>query len=103
LKAPNILLAPDAAGVEHAWFIDLVGATRPIRLSARRRMRDLARLNASFLDVGCLSRADRLRFLLCYLNAGLNGRNNWKRWWRSIGELVERKVAKNHRRGRPLA
>lgn len=103
LKAPNILLAPDACGVEHAWFIDLVGAHRPIWLSPRRRMRDLARLNASFLDAGCLSRADRLRFLLCYLNAGLHGRKNWKGWWRGIGELVERKVAKNHRRGRPLA
>ena len=103
LKAANILLAPGPTGEEQAWFIDLVGAMRPFRLAERRRMRDLARLNASFLAPGCLSRSDRLRFLFCYLNAGLGGRKDWKNWWNGIGRFVERKVEKNRRRERPLA
>lgn len=103
LKAANILLAPDASGVERAWFIDLVGARRPLLLSRARRMRDLARLNASFLDHSSLSLTDRLRFLLCYLNSGLVGRAGWKDWWRGIRRQSLAKAAKNRARGRPLA
>jgi tRNA A-37 threonylcarbamoyl transferase component Bud32 len=103
LKAANILLAPDGQGEERAWFVDLVGAERPLWLSRRRRMRDLARLNASFLDLPCPSRADRLRFLLCYLNSALIGRADWKDWWRGIARATLEKAAKNRKRGRPLA
>jgi tRNA A-37 threonylcarbamoyl transferase component Bud32 len=103
LKAANILLAPDEIGTERAWFIDLVGAKRPLWLSQSRRMRDLTRLNASFLDAGSLSLTNRLRFLLCYLNAALVGRAGWKDWWRGIGRRSLEKAAKNRARGRPLA
>ncbi len=103
LKAANILLAPEDAGNERAWFIDLVGARRPLRLTSRRRVRNLARLNASFLESGCLSCSDRLRFLFCYLNAGLHGRREWKKWWIGVSQFVARKVEKNRKRGRPLA
>ena len=103
LKAPNILLAPSNDGVERAWFIDLVGASRPFWLTRRRRMRDLARLNASFIDRPGLSRTDRLRFLLCYLNSALIGRGDWKVWWTGIARATEGKMEKNRKRGRPLA
>ncbi len=102
LKAANILLAPDPNGIERAWFVDLVGAHRPPWLSKNRRMRNLARLNASFLDPTSLSRSDRLRFLFCYLNSAFVGRAGWKNWWRGIGRRTLEKVAKNRERGRLL-
>jgi hypothetical protein len=103
LKAPNILLAPSGDGIEQAWFIDLVGASRPLWLTRRRQIRDLARLNASFIDRPGLSRTDRLRFLLCYLNSALSGRGDWKVWWTGIARATEGKMEKNRKRGRPLA
>jgi tRNA A-37 threonylcarbamoyl transferase component Bud32 len=103
LKAANILLAPNSGGRESAWIIDLAGASRPIRLSRDRRAKDLARLNASFHDLPLLSRTDRLRFLRLYLNWNLHGRGDWKSWWKCVDAHTRRKVAKNRRRGRPLA
>jgi tRNA A-37 threonylcarbamoyl transferase component Bud32 len=103
LKAANILLAPSADGGESAWFIDLAGASRPIRLSRGRRAKDLARLNASFHDLPQLTRTDRLRFLRAYLRSNLHGRGDWKTWWKQIDARTRGKVAKNRRRGRPLA
>jgi tRNA A-37 threonylcarbamoyl transferase component Bud32 len=103
LKAANVLLAPDSSGRESARFIDLAGASRPIRLSRGRRAKDLTRLNASFHDLPQLSRTDRLRFLRAYLNWNVHGRGDWKTWWRCIVARTRGKVAKNRRRGRPLA
>src|SRR5262249_41941968 len=68
LKAPNILVSRpggDEAALSF-WLIDLVGVRCPGRLSWRRRVRDLARLNASFLESPALTRTDRLRFLRVY-------------------------------------
>jgi tRNA A-37 threonylcarbamoyl transferase component Bud32 len=96
LKAANVLLTAEAA-----WLIDLVGVTRP-RLSWRRRVQNLARLNASFLRLPTLTRADRLRFLRVYLQWGLFGRDRWKRWWRAVDEATQAKAAQNARRGRIL-
>jgi tRNA A-37 threonylcarbamoyl transferase component Bud32 len=98
LKAANVLVTPGPA----FWFIDLVGVTRHNRLSRRRRVRDLARLHASFLR-GSLTRTDKLRFLRVYLQLGLLGRERWKGWWRAVGEATQAKVARNLRSGRPLA
>jgi tRNA A-37 threonylcarbamoyl transferase component Bud32 len=97
LKAANVLLT-----AESAWLIDLVGVTRPRRLSWRRRVQNLARLNASFLRLPTLTRADRLRFLRVYLQWGLFGRDRWKRWWRAVDEATQAKAARNERRGRVL-
>lgn len=96
-KAANVLLTE-----ESPWLIDLVGVTRPRRLSWRRRVQNLARLNASFLRFPLLSRADRLRFLRVYLQWGLYGRDRWKRWWRAIDAATQAKIAQNERRGRVL-
>jgi hypothetical protein len=103
LKAANILLTSGIDGGESAWFIDLAGASRPIRLSRTRRAKDLTRLNASFHDLPQLSRTDRLRFLRAYLCWNLHGRGDWKVWWRCIDCRTRGKVAKNKKRGRPLA
>jgi tRNA A-37 threonylcarbamoyl transferase component Bud32 len=103
LKAPNVLMAgPDPLAAEPV-LIDLVGveAGRPVPEAVR--VRDLARLNASFLGSHRVSRTDRLRFLRAYLGWGLRGRGDWKSWWRKVGEATRAKAARNARTGRPLA
>lgn len=98
LKAANVLVS---AG--HLWLIDLVGL-RGVRQRARgRRVQNLARLSASFLESNGVTRADHLRFLRAYMQWGLSGRAGWKTWWREIARAVEIKAARNRENGRPLA
>jgi hypothetical protein len=84
------------------WLIDLVGVRRSRCLGRRRKVQNLARLNASFLDDGVLSRTDRLRFLRIYLAWGLHGRTGWKSWWDEIDRATRAKVVRNARHGRSL-
>jgi len=102
LKAPNLLTAIDPDD-HRFWFIDLVGVRRHKRVSRRRRAANLARLHASFREHPLVSRSEKLRFLRTYLNWGLRGKTGWKYWWRAIAEATRAKVARNLRRGRPLA
>jgi tRNA A-37 threonylcarbamoyl transferase component Bud32 len=117
LKAANILVQSRKVQVPGAWddfssaafdfgpfwLIDLVGVRLQRRVSRRRRVQNLARLNASFQDQAAVTRADRLRFLRVYLQWGLLGRCGWKAWWRQIGHATQAKVCRNRRNGRPLA
>jgi tRNA A-37 threonylcarbamoyl transferase component Bud32 len=99
LKAANILVTPDG----ECQFIDLVGVrTRP-RVGGRLRIRDLTRLNASFVASPHVTRTDRLRFLRTYMLWGLAGQGGWKDWWRAVAARTEDKVRRNRRRNRPLA
>ena len=98
LKAANILLT-DAGPV----LIDLVGATADRPVPRTTRVRDLARLNASFWQSAQVSRTDRLRVLRAYLRWGLHGRGDWKSWWKEIDAATRAKVKKNERSGRVLA
>jgi serine/threonine protein kinase len=102
LKAPNLLTAVDPDD-HRLWLIDLVGVRRRHRVSGRRRALDLARLHTSFRDHPLVTRTEKLRFLRIYLNWGLRGKTGWKAWWRVIAEATQTKVARNLRRGRPLA
>lgn len=121
LKAANILVrrwdapppAPDQCQVSalrnllhmpegSVWLIDLVGVELSRRLRRRRRVQNLARLNASFHGTGLVTRTDLLRFLSIYLNWAIHGRSNWKTWWRQIAQATQDKVQRNRRRGRPL-
>jgi tRNA A-37 threonylcarbamoyl transferase component Bud32 len=99
LKASNILVS----GTEQLSLIDLVGVARYQTLVRERRVKDLARLNASFHQSAALTRTDRLRFLRVYLQWGLFGRYGWKRWWRHIEIATAAKAARNARKGRVLA
>ncbi len=117
LKAANILVQRDegrgARGEpnhhspltthEHIWLIDLVGVTRHRKLRYARRLQNLARLHASFVQNPALTRTDKLRFLRSYLQWGLVGREGWKHWWKDIERATLAKVARNRRSGRPLA
>ena len=100
LKAANFLL--DDNKEEAITFIDLVGSSRAKNPTIPRRVKDLMRLNASFLANLDVTRTDKLRFLRVYLHWGLEGRANWKIWWTQIAEATSRKQARNLKRGRPL-
>jgi len=98
LKASNILMSGD-----EPVLIDLVGveAGRPVPEAVR--IRDLARLNASFLDSPQVTRTDRLRMLRAYRLWAMRGRGDWKSWWTRIAAATDAKVAHNAKTGRPLA
>jgi tRNA A-37 threonylcarbamoyl transferase component Bud32 len=106
LKASNLLVGGVSTqtleGEESLYFIDLAGMRRCRKLRRSRRVQNLARLNASFLDHPSVTRSDRLRFLRVYLGWGLRGRIGWKRWWRQIEQATANKVRRNLRHGRPL-
>jgi tRNA A-37 threonylcarbamoyl transferase component Bud32 len=105
LKASNILMSQLSGPSQEtaATLIDLVGVSLNGVVSERTRVRDLARLNASFLQNPAVTRSDKLRFLRAYLGWGLHGSEGWKAWWRWIADATRAKVAKNARTGRPLA
>jgi serine/threonine protein kinase len=96
--ARNLLHMPESA----VWLIDLVGVELFRRLKRKRRVQNLARLNASFYEHPLLTRSDRLRFLRVYFDWGIHGRGEWKKWWRQVAQATQDKVERNRRRGRPL-
>ncbi|MFO0852481.1 MAG: lipopolysaccharide kinase InaA family protein [Gemmataceae bacterium] len=104
-KASNILLCgtADAPDCWQPVLIDLVGVETGKPVPDRVRVRDLARLNASFLHSPRVTRTDRLRFLRAYRNWGLAGRGGWKGWWVRVAAGSAEKAARNARTGRPLA
>jgi serine/threonine protein kinase len=99
LKAANILVAPDG----ECQFIDLVGVRTRRGVPRRVRIRDLTRLNASFVGSPHVTRTDRLRFLRAYLVWALAGRADWRVWWKALDERTREKALRNARRNRPLA
>jgi hypothetical protein len=104
LKAPNLLLQLGADGlvVEGIFFIDLVGVRRHRKLRRPRKVRNLARLHASFHSHPGVTRTDKLRFLRAYLAVRLRGRLGWKRWWHQIEAATASKIRRNQLRSRPL-
>jgi tRNA A-37 threonylcarbamoyl transferase component Bud32 len=105
LKAANVLvqLPENAGGGPRCWLIDLVGMARYRQLPDAVRLKNLARLHASFFRHPLLTRTDKLRFLRTYLQWGVRGRQGWKEWWRTVERATQAKVARNARLGRPLA
>jgi serine/threonine protein kinase len=98
LKTANILLAD---GTEPT-FVDLVGVRTRVRLTDEQRAKELARLNASFLNSARVTRGERLRFLRAYLACGTAFQADWKKWWGMVSRATAAKVAKNYRKGRTL-
>jgi serine/threonine protein kinase len=99
LKAPNILLDRGRTPT----LIDLVGVRAGPAVPFAVRVRDLARLNASFLSSPVVSRTDRLRALTAYLGVPPQPGRSWKAWWAAVARATRAKAAKNARTGRPLA
>jgi tRNA A-37 threonylcarbamoyl transferase component Bud32 len=105
LKAPNVMLRGAATdpGTAAPVLIDLVGVSASAgAVPFARRARELARLNASFLAMPNVTRAERLRFLLAYLRAG-ERQPDWKSWWKAVSRETAAKVEKHRRSGRVLA
>lgn len=77
----------------------LIDLQRMVRLGLRKKrwyVKDLAALAAS-APVGLISRTDRMRFLLAYLQpGGLDGKE--KRWWRAIEAKGARMMKHHHAR-----
>lgn len=102
LKASNLLVTWSDS-TPQLTLVDLVGATHSKQVTLARRLRDIARLNASFINVGSITRTDHLRFLRTYLNWGLHGTGNWKTAWRQVAQFTQKKQVRNVRRNRLLA
>jgi len=114
LKATNLLVSPESREPEASagalasgsqlklTFIDLVGVSRHGSLSERRKLHNLTRLHVSFCQNPLLTRAEKLRFLRVYLQWGLFGKQDWKRWWRQIQRITQAKLERNRRVGRPI-
>jgi serine/threonine protein kinase len=113
LKAANVLVAARSDNVDiqryevapgqQLFLIDLVGLERCRWLSKRRRLRNLARLHTSFCAHPAVRRTDKLRFLRVYLRWGLQGKQDWKEWWRGIARATQAKIDRNQRHGRPVS
>jgi tRNA A-37 threonylcarbamoyl transferase component Bud32 len=113
LKAANVLVAARSDNVDiqryevapgqQLFLIDLVGLERCRWLSRRRRLRNLARLHTSFCEHPAVRRTDKLRFLRVYLRWGLQGKQDWKEWWRGIARATQAKIDRNQRHGRPVS
>jgi len=99
LKAANILVGPGG----ELQLIDLVGVRLQRSISRRTRVRDIMRLNASFLESKNVTRTERLRFLRTYLSWSLRGKGDWQKWWIEIDRATQAKVRKNLAKNRPLA
>src|SRR5207247_10015003 len=99
MPMPKHLPYPQTA----VWLIDLVGVRSFRKLTRKRKVQNLSRLNASFLETAALTRSDRLRFLRIYLQWALRGSDGWKAWWRAIAAASALKARRNLRTGRPLA
>jgi tRNA A-37 threonylcarbamoyl transferase component Bud32 len=97
LKASNILISMHD---RQLWLIDLVGVQTANTIPARRRVRDLTRLNVSFLG-GKVRLTQKLCFLLNYLHP--TEWHTWKTWWRAIATRTHAKVRQNTKRRRPLS
>jgi len=102
LKSANLMIQPEE-NPPKVWLVDLVGVRAHFYLSKKRKMQNLARLNASFLQTPHITLTDRVRFLRQYLRWGTEGPFEWHDWWRNIAKLTDQKIAKNLKSGRPLA
>ena len=100
LKAANILLSRSSRSVIR--LIDLVGAKAGLSVPRSRRVADLARLAASFVENTRVTNGTRLRVLQAYLAAMPRLDTEWNVWWRQIRSKVTAKVERNRDRGRPL-
>jgi tRNA A-37 threonylcarbamoyl transferase component Bud32 len=97
LKATNVLIQARGNGPARFFFCDLDSARAGRRTSRRRRIRDLARINASFLNRRLVSRTDRVRFLFAYLGPTV-APDALRAYWRYAYAATARKLAKSGRR-----
>jgi len=91
-KAPNLLISGWRDNPQDLciWLVDLDGLCGLGRMMSSRRLEPLARLAASLRHHSTVTRTDRLRALLCYLDKSDSGRQAWKAAFRRVARLAER-------------
>ncbi len=89
-KAPNIIVQWDRQSPPRILLIDLDGLRRS-RRRAHGEIRMLMRLNVSLDHCRRVTRTDRLRFLLRYLQRIGPSAGDWKTIWRQVERVSERK------------
>ncbi|MDK1032161.1 MAG: lipopolysaccharide kinase InaA family protein, partial [Planctomycetia bacterium] len=110
LKAQNILVQMRSPDYHQLYLIDLDGLKFRRRVSHRRKVQNVMRLNVSADEVGVISRSQRLRFLRSYMRASPGGMlpsvsfRRWgvqkesvrrmRRFWQQVAEASARKWAK---------
>jgi len=67
-------------------------------LPRRALIKDLARLNASFLDTRLLSRSDWMRFLITYLSEDPQTGSPKQLYWREVTGTTENQLRKSGKR-----
>jgi len=84
LKASNLLVVRDGAGVRDVFLIDLDGLRIVGDVTGRRRVKDLARLARSLVSLPEWRRSDGLRVLRTYLGMSGRDRETLRAWWRRL-------------------
>lgn len=100
-KAENILVqAAPADGAPKLFLIDMDGLDHhPHRETTQEEIRKmLARLSHNLEETTTLSRADRLRFLKCFLTGPGKSPLGWKSIWSDVSILVLQKRERKARR-----
>jgi hypothetical protein len=97
MKAKNILVKT-GDGQHLFFFLDLDSIRMKKSLPRRALIKDLARLNASFLDTRLLSRSDRMRFLITYLSEDPQTGSPKRLYWREITGTTENTLRKSGKR-----
>ncbi len=82
----NLLVAPDAL-----YVLDLE-SMRPFGFGSRVAMKNLVRLNRDFLDLGLVTRTDRMRFLDRYLRHQADRRRRRRALFESVRRRTEEKL-----------
>ena len=85
LKASNILVQSKVPDGEKLYLVDLDSVQI-------KKIRDLARLNASLLSTTTVSMTDRLRFLQYYLKTGRSRDRHIHDYWKAIAAQTQKKI-----------
>jgi tRNA A-37 threonylcarbamoyl transferase component Bud32 len=97
LKAKHILLKLND-GKYFFSLLDLDSLKIKKSLGQKERVRDLARLNASFLDTRVLSKSNRLRFLTTYLSETSQPDSVKRFYWEEIKAATQITLRKSKKR-----
>jgi tRNA A-37 threonylcarbamoyl transferase component Bud32 len=97
LKAKNILVKL-TEGKYVFYLLDLDSLKIKNSLGRKERIRDLARLNASFLNTRILSRSNRLRFLVNYIKGEAKPDSAQRIFWKHIVAATENTLRKSKKR-----
>jgi tRNA A-37 threonylcarbamoyl transferase component Bud32 len=86
LKSDNLIVQAKDADRFRVFIVDIDGVRTGARVSWRRRVKNLTRLERGFRGSAAITRTDRLRFLRSYLGPRFG--DQWKMFWRGVSRRV---------------